>query len=756
MSSSGLKENTVEKISLIDIPVVVDFKDLGDVDKGYLIGEEGRKILNRVMKDLPVGRYSKDDISKRISGLKDPSYSKKDIKKKLPYIPGIIKDYGYDIRILSGRPTDDRVNENELCFYIDKSRLYYAVKDETGAVHRKWLVMGSDLEQSEYMKLYGIIQEANKDAAALLESYKKKVAQLRGDPDSDPNEIEQIRREMHKLNGVLIQSSFAENPDTRNLQHKLFNIALAKKHIPEPALTAVYKGKTRSFGAGAFGKVKAGFNINKPKWDVVKVQQPGEDASIGDYVAEAKALRTTGLGHGMVIKRRKHSFFHKPVDQYNVVMDYSKGLTLKEYLIFNKDISLALLLDISLKITEKLKEIHGNHYLHCDLKLDNILYNPVTGEVSIIDLGLVLATSPTDKKPTAYSTFRGALDYAAPELDRREGVVSEYTEQTEVYAVGVCLKKMFGLEPMSMKTLDGVFAPFVAPCKIKQTSLETFINQMADDDPDKRPALSAVSSKLKGFRNEMLPVYPRVLGMLNISDYAKCSETEKMELIYALRSVDVVVLIDDGNSKLSKLEVSKIRKELMEYKLFVEKDLYKSNDPAALVDEIKKDYQYKTGAGIRAVDHLCYMHSKHRSPMQVEGVDSVIVRKDATSGFRKIRSRTGIVSETHLNVVIAELDGHIGRFKTKSASKLKTLQDMRDKINSYKDKNITYIQLFNDLEQLERSIVKERWANMFRSTQERLTGIQGAEAKIQRDIELKQARESRQKLGDTAPRLRRS
>ena len=97
------------------------------------------------------------------------------------------------------------------------------------------------------------------------------------------------------------------------------------------------------------------------------------------------------LSHINVIKY--HQFDQrekKPGEiEINLIMDYVEGCDLKQFGENNKGkISPEMIIDIGEKILEGLKYLHSLSIVHQDLKPQNIMINPKTSEVKLVDFGI--------------------------------------------------------------------------------------------------------------------------------------------------------------------------------------------------------------------------------------------------------------------------------------------------------------------------------------------------------------------------------
>ncbi|MEH2182206.1 trifunctional serine/threonine-protein kinase/ATP-binding protein/sensor histidine kinase [Nostoc sp.] len=114
-------------------------------------------------------------------------------------------------------------------------------------------------------------------------------------------------------------------------------------------------------------------------------------------------------------------------ESLNILMAERK-FTLEEFLI------------IAIKITASLDVIHAANVIHKDINPSNIVFNPKTGELKIIDFGI--STILLSEKPTIYNLdhLEGTLAYISPEQTGRMNRTIDY--RTDFYSLGVTFYKM--------------------------------------------------------------------------------------------------------------------------------------------------------------------------------------------------------------------------------------------------------------------------------------------------------------------------
>jgi tRNA A-37 threonylcarbamoyl transferase component Bud32 len=110
------------------------------------------------------------------------------------------------------------------------------------------------------------------------------------------------------------------------------------------------------------------------------------------------------------------------------------ALSLKS-LLSQGQFNLADFLPIAIKITESLAAIHTANIIHKDINPANIVYNPQTGQLKIIDFGISTRLSQEFLSISSSHQIEGTLAYIAPEQTGRMNRGVDY--RCDFYALGV-------------------------------------------------------------------------------------------------------------------------------------------------------------------------------------------------------------------------------------------------------------------------------------------------------------------------------
>ena len=125
---------------------------------------------------------------------------------------------------------------------------------------------------------------------------------------------------------------------------------------------------------------------------------------------------------------------------YAIALEDFGGISLKQWLEEGQELSVEEFLFLMIAMTESLGEIHKLHIIHKDINPSNIVFNPETQELKIIDFGIATQLSrenPTLKNP---DLLEGTLAYISPEQTGRMNRGLDY--RTDFYSLGVTFYEM--------------------------------------------------------------------------------------------------------------------------------------------------------------------------------------------------------------------------------------------------------------------------------------------------------------------------
>ncbi|MBC1223511.1 serine/threonine-protein kinase, partial [Nostoc sp. UCD120] len=119
---------------------------------------------------------------------------------------------------------------------------------------------------------------------------------------------------------------------------------------------------------------------------------------------------------------------------YALVMEDFGGISLREYA-KNQSLELVEFLTIALQLSNILHELHQERVIHKDIKPANILINPHTKQVKIIDFSIASLLPRENQTPINPKVLEGTLAYLSPEQTGRMNRGIDY--RSDFYSLGV-------------------------------------------------------------------------------------------------------------------------------------------------------------------------------------------------------------------------------------------------------------------------------------------------------------------------------
>ncbi|WP_437489910.1 AAA family ATPase [Sorangium sp. So ce1014] len=158
---------------------------------------------------------------------------------------------------------------------------------------------------------------------------------------------------------------------------------------------------------------------------------PRELAKIRHEHAVMRDLRVPGIP--VVIEVGKHG------NGLALIMEDSGGRSLSD-MIRSQRLSLAPALRIVASVADIIDSVHQRHVIHKDIKPHNILVDPETMQVKLIDFGIATRLSRENQVALAPDALEGTLAYMSPEQTGRMNRVVDH--RSDLYSLGVTLYEM--------------------------------------------------------------------------------------------------------------------------------------------------------------------------------------------------------------------------------------------------------------------------------------------------------------------------
>jgi serine/threonine-protein kinase len=231
-----------------------------------------------------------------------------------------------------------------------------------------------------------------------------------------------------------------------------------------------------------------------------------EDATLLDrFKQEIKLARR--ITHRNVL--RTHDFGESGGVFY-ISMEYIEGVTLKDLIRSRGALPLGVGLRIAKQICHGLEAAHNVGVVHRDIKPQNMLILPESGELKVMDFGIARVSEMREKGMTSTGVIMGTPDYMPPE--QAQAAPTDF--RSDIYSLGVVLFEMFcGRLPFQGESamailLQHIQAPPPAPRSLNPrlpAQLETLILRCLEKAPARRyprmpdliAALSSCSASLE-------------------------------------------------------------------------------------------------------------------------------------------------------------------------------------------------------------------------------------------------------------------
>lgn len=192
-------------------------------------------------------------------------------------------------------------------------------------------------------------------------------------------------------------------------------------------------------------------------------------------------LRISGIVKAYELKNYQHGLA--------LVLEDIPGCLLKE-LIATQTTSLIAFLKVGINLAHILGELHAQKIIHKDIKPHNILINPESFEVKLIDFSISSRLDQENATLSNPNLLEGTLAYMSPEQTGRMNRVCDY--RTDFYSLGVTLYEMLtGTLPFD--AVDPMELIYCHIAKIPAAPCSETVCRVLEDVPE---AIGAIILKL--------------------------------------------------------------------------------------------------------------------------------------------------------------------------------------------------------------------------------------------------------------------
>lgn len=179
-------------------------------------------------------------------------------------------------------------------------------------------------------------------------------------------------------------------------------------------------------GAGGWSRVYRARHLGLEQTVAVKIldaELVDDPVHISHFQTEAKA--SNALAHPNIVRVYDHGVLPQPF----IVMEYIEGKTLAQVLDESGILAPEVALPIFSKVCQAMDYAHAKGFVHRDLTLRNIMTTSETGDVKVLDFGLV---SVNGQKLTQTGETLGSPPYMSPEQCRGD----KLDQRSDIYSLG--------------------------------------------------------------------------------------------------------------------------------------------------------------------------------------------------------------------------------------------------------------------------------------------------------------------------------
>jgi serine/threonine-protein kinase len=215
-----------------------------------------------------------------------------------------------------------------------------------------------------------------------------------------------------------------------------------KDMVGEGGTSAVYRADHPEYGVVALKVLR-----EKLRQDRTAVARFLREAKFGTRVQHPNVVRTIETGEA-------------GPGLHFLAIEWAGGEILERYAKRNAPLPREEVAQIIMQIGDAVQAAHAAGIVHRDLKPDNVMYDPETGQVKLLDFGIAAATDTTpDERLTRAGFFVGTLMYVAPEALSGE-LVTPAADQYSLATIAYFL--LSGCLPYLAKTPREMFTQLLS------------------------------------------------------------------------------------------------------------------------------------------------------------------------------------------------------------------------------------------------------------------------------------------------------
>jgi serine/threonine protein kinase len=260
--------------------------------------------------------------------------------------------------------------------------------------------------------------------------------------------------------------------------------------VGEGGTSAVFRAKHATHGTVAVKVLR-----EKLRSDKTAVARFLREARFGERVNHPNVVRTIEIGEAA-----------PGAGMHFLAIEWAKGDILEKYAKKNGPLPVDEVAEIVAQIGEAVQAAHEVGVVHRDLKPDNLMYDPESRRVKLLDFGIATDTDTSqEQRLTRAGFFVGTLLYVAPEALSGE-LVGPQADQYSLATIAYFL--LTGCHPYVAKSQREMFSQLLSqpPIPLNQAkpglrfpaAVESVVMKALSKDPKQRfPSVVVFSTELR-------------------------------------------------------------------------------------------------------------------------------------------------------------------------------------------------------------------------------------------------------------------
>ena len=202
-----------------------------------------------------------------------------------------------------------------------------------------------------------------------------------------------------------------------------------------------------------------------------------------------------------------------------LAIEWARGELLEKYVKMHAPLPPEEVATIVTQIADAVQAAHAVGIVHRDLKPDNVMYDPVSGQVKLLDFGIATDTDTApEQRLTRAGFFVGTLMYVAPEALSGE-IVSPAADQYSLATIAYLM--LCGCLPFTAKTPREMFSQLLSQPPIPLNAAK----------PDRRFPVAVEQVVMRGLSKDPRQRYPDVVAFAHalrnaLSDSPQAADQE--------------------------------------------------------------------------------------------------------------------------------------------------------------------------------------------------------------------------------------